>query len=337
VDSARVSDGKPPRAHWIERCSDARSMRVLSILLVACSSSSMSPPGEQPSPDGGTAPTGDAPPPMVACEGKAAQPRDATWMVDGRRVRVHVPASYDSTVPAPIVLDLHGWGSDGADQAHVSKMIPVSDARGFIAVHPDGTGGTRGWNGGVCCGSTVDDVAFFRAVLDELESQLCIDRSRVSAIGLSNGGFMAHRLGCELSDRITSIGAVAGVVGIAGCNPAHPMPVFHVHGTSDLVIPYSGGGVNGNESVATTIERWTEHNGCTGAPETVHAQGDATCVRHGGCTAGADVTLCTIDGGGHQWPGGESIGVFAGKKSDNLIATEAAWAFFAAHPRAVAN
>jgi polyhydroxybutyrate depolymerase len=44
-------------------------------------------------------------------------------------------------------------------------------------------------------------------------------------------------------------------------------------------------------------------------------------------------TLCTIDGGGHQWPGGESIGVFSGTLSTDLDATAAMWAFFAAHPR----
>jgi polyhydroxybutyrate depolymerase len=150
---------------------------------------------------------------------------------------------------------------------------------------------------------------------------------------MSNGAFLSHRLGCELSARFASIGAVAGVVGIDNCNPTRPLPVFHVHGTSDLVIPFAGGGPNNSEPVATTIDRWKQRNGCTAAPVTVHDQGDAKCVVYGGCTNGADVELCTIDGGGHQWPGGESLGILNGTKSDNLDATGAAWSFFVAHPR----
>ena len=46
----------------------------------------------------------------------------------------------------------------------------------------------------------------------------------------------------------------------------------------------------------------------------------------------ADVVLCTVQDGGHQWPGGGTL-PFLGKKSDNLIATEALWSFFVAHPR----
>ncbi len=62
------------------------------------------------------------------------------------------------------------------------------------------------------------------------------------------------------------------------------------------------------------------------------SQGDATCVTHGGCTSGADVVLCTIQGGGHQWPGGETL-PFLGKKSTDINATDALWTFFVAHPR----
>ncbi len=316
------------------------------MMLVACSSSS--PPGIGGEPDAGPdpgptlpdapdAPDTDADPPLPACSGLASQPRDATWTVGGRSVRVHVPASYAPSVRTPIVINLHGYSYDGLGQARVSKLLALSDAQGFIAVHPEGHHIPRGWNGGVCCGSAAssgtNDSAWIGTVIDALEAKVCVDTDRVFAMGLSNGAFMAHRLACELSDRIAAIGAVAGVVGIPGCNPPRPVPVIHVHGTSDNTIPYNGGGFNNNEPVATTINRWSTHNGCTAAPATTFENGDATCVTRGGCTAGADVTLCTIEGGGHQWPGGESIGILSGTKSDDLDATAAIWAFFAAHPR----
>ncbi|MBA3464054.1 MAG: hypothetical protein H0T46_29120 [Deltaproteobacteria bacterium] len=77
---------------------------------------------------------------------------------------------------------------------------------------------------------------------------------------------------------------------------------------------------------------WKGKNCCTTTSQT-YQQGDVTCVTHGGCTDGADVTLCTVQDGGHQWPGGDTL-PFLGKKSDNIIATDALWTFVAAHPRA---
>jgi len=315
----------------------------LSLLVAACSSPSMSSPAD-PQPDAPpTMSSADAAPPSIdapittaTCAGRTAQPLDAEWTVMGRSVKVHVPASYAPHVPTPIVLDLHGWTETALDQARISHMIPKSDAAGFIAIHPEGHDSPQGWNAGVCCGtaasSGVDDVAFMNAILDEVDARLCMDKQRVFAAGLSNGGFMAHRLACELSSRIVAIGAVAGVRGVTCAHASHRVAIMHVHGTEDPLIPYNGGGLNGSEPVATTIDFWTQTNHCTAAPATVYQHGDATCVLHGGCDLGADVELCTIAGGGHQWPGGEDI--YLGHLSNDLIATDAIWAFFAAHPRA---
>jgi polyhydroxybutyrate depolymerase len=309
---------------------------VLLLLLAACGTES-----NGSDIDGGAGSDGsnsgiDAPPATVTCMGKQTQPLDAVWTVGGRMVRVHVPASYDPTKATPVVLNLHGYSGDGQSQITISKMLATSDANGFIALHPDGHHSPRGWNAGVCCGaaatSGTDDTAWLSSVLDEAESKLCVDTDRVFATGMSNGGFMAHRLACE-TDRFAAIAPVAGVVGISNCNPSRPVAVMHTHGDADTLIPYTGGGVNGNESVAATIDRWATKNGCTGAPAQTYQQGDATCMTRSSCTDNADVTLCTIAGGGHQWPGGVSLGSFLGELSNDLDATNAMWAFFAAHPR----
>lgn len=318
------------------------------LLIGAACSGGGSQPGAGDSPDAATgdpdagsgAGSGGDAGVLAACVGKTTQPVDATWSVGGRNVRVHVPAGYDPARRTPIVVNLHGYSYDGASQAVLSHMIATSNAAGFIALHPDGHHTPRGWNAGVCCGaaatSGTDDVAWIERVLDEAEQRLCVDPARIYATGLSNGAFLAHRLGCE-SDRFAAIAPVAGVVGTPACNPPHPVAVFHTHGTSDPIIPFGGGGINGNEAVSTTIDRWVARNHCTGAPTTTFQHGDATCVTHGSCAGGADVTLCTIAGGGHQWPGGDSIGALSGTKSDDLIATEAMWTFFAAHPKAAAT
>jgi polyhydroxybutyrate depolymerase len=293
-------------------------------------------------PDAPTSTSVDAPPIVAAtCAGKSTQPLDATWnlTVNGvaRTAKLHVPAAYDPSAGTPLYIGLHGLNSSGDDQAKITHMIAKSDTEGFIAIHPDGTGIPLGWNGGACCNpassSGIDDVAFISALIDKAESQLCIDTHRVFAGGFSNGAFLAHRLGCELADKVVAIGTVSGVIGTPTCTPSKPVAVFHVHGMSDLVIPYGGGGVNGNISVADSIAKWVANDACTGAPSTTFTHGDATCVNHGSCAASTDVTLCTIDDGGHQWPGGDSSGALNGKVSTDLSATDAMWAFFVAHPR----
>jgi polyhydroxybutyrate depolymerase len=144
---------------------------------------------------------------------------------------------------------------------------------------------------------------------------------------MSNGGFLSHRLGCELSTRIAAIAPVAGVMGIPTCTPARPVPVMHFHGTLDPLVPYSGGSPLGFPSVPVTNDGWAARNACTGSAQQTYQKGDATCMTHDQCAGGVSVTLCTIDGGGHTWPGGLPVPVL-GKTSTDISATDAMWDFF---------
>jgi polyhydroxybutyrate depolymerase len=97
-----------------------------------------------------------------------------------------------------------------------------------------------------------------------------------------------------------------------------------VNGTADSLSQY--------QYVADTDAFWRSQNHCTTMQQT-YQNGDATCVTYGGCMDGADVVQCTIEGGGHQWPGGGTTFPFLGTKSDNLDTTSALWDFFSTHPR----
>jgi len=311
-----------------------RSLSFVVVVAMGCGSSKPS-TGPDGDPDPGSGDP-DAPASPDAnpgtCANKASQPLDAIWTIavggTDRQARVHVPATYDPATPTPVVINLHGRTSNGTQQAWLSHMIQKSDAAGFIAVHPESSTSPTSWNSGAgCCdpaySAGVDDLGFISALYDRLAATLCVDPDRVYASGLSNGGYLAHTLGCEMSDRIAAIGAVAGVLQIDTCDVTRPMPVFDVHGTADSLVSYSW--------VDPTIEFWTDTNRCT-TTTTTYQHGDATCVTHGGCDAGADVVLCTIDQGGHQWPGGETIPLL-GNKSNDLVATDTMWEFFVAHPR----
>jgi polyhydroxybutyrate depolymerase len=246
-----------------------------------------------------------------------------------------VPASYDPTTPTPLVLDFHGYSMTALTQEQLTRLPAKADAAGFIVAHADGTGVVQGWNAGSCCGTAastgVDDVAFVDALVAEMHNRLCIDARRIFATGFSNGGFLSHRLACERADVFAAVAPVSGVMGIASCTPSRPMPVLHIHGTADAVVPYDGSVALGFGSVADTIAGWVARDGCSPTPTSVFARGDASCVAYRGCGNGAEVELCTITAGGHTWPGG---GPFpGGHQSTDLSATDAVWDFFVAHPR----
>jgi polyhydroxybutyrate depolymerase len=212
-------------------------------------------------------------------------------------------------------------------------MTPVTDERNAIVVYPQGR--QNGWNAGTCCGSSstlgIDDVGFAMAMLDEIETAYCVDPKRIYSAGFSAGGMLSHRLACEQSERIAAIGPVAGTMAFDPCEPTRPVPVMHFHGTSDFVVAYDGGGFSNADSVPDTIAGWVTRNGCETTATPTFDMGDAHCESHGGCDGDADVTLCTLEGGGHQWPGGESAGP-GGTINMDIFASEAMLDFFEAHP-----
>ncbi len=299
-------------------------MRVVAVVVVAACSSPSSSPVET---DAAVTPEPDAMSMSSVCEGKTSQPLDASWMIGNRVARVHVPASYNPQQKTPLVFDVHGRTQNASGEMALTHAKAKADAEGFIAIFPESATSPTSWNSGTCCdpASTngLDDTGYFKALLAEAESRLCIDPARIFMMGMSNGAYESHRLGCEMTDRLAAIGPVAGLLLFQGCAPTRPLPVMMVNGTADTLSQY--------QYVASGVDFWVGKNGCTTTTTSFH-NGDATCVTHGGCTDGADVVLCTIQDGGHQWPGGDAL-PFLGKKSDDMSATDRLWDFFVAHPK----
>ena len=280
--------------------------------------------------------------PGPPCVGKSVPAKnDDVWTfpVEGdagvRSARVHIPKSYTPEASMPVVLNFHGYSSNAGEEEALTGLIVKADQAGFITVHPEGTGSPSGWSAGACCGSAastqVDDIGFVTAILDRLQDKLCVDAHRVYATGMSNGGFFSHRLACEMSSRIAAVAPVAGVLGISSCNPSRPMPVIHFHGTLDAIIPYNGNSQMGYPSAPDTVAGWAKRDACTGMPVETFRHVDAHCSTYQKCAAGSEVTLCTVDGGGHTWPGGLPVPSL-GYTTPNLSATDMMWIFFKKHP-----
>ena len=264
-----------------------------------------------------------------------------------RTYLVHAPAASAGQALLPVVIVLHGHGGTASKAMRLSGMNPKADAEGFLAVYPNGTSWAdtpwRSWNAGSCCGyaeaTGVDDVAFLRALIADLSRNFPVDPARIYVTGISNGGMMAYRAACELSDLVAAIAPVAGALSMSSCAPAHPVSVLIIHGTNDRYVPYEGGvspathDDRNDPPVAETAKRWAGWNRCAvDAQEEVHGR-----VAHQwfpGCVEGAAVEVYTVKGGGHAWPGGRRAWLFGDRPTRELSATDAIWEFFASHPNA---
>jgi polyhydroxybutyrate depolymerase len=252
-----------------------------------------------------------------------------------REYILSVPTSYTGEDAMPLVVNLHGHSSNAGEQAIYSGLPAKGEQEGFIVVTPQGTGTELHWNFTTVEAGMPDDVAFISDLLDALESQLCVDPSRVYAAGISNGAAMSVTLACFLSDRIAAIAPVAGTFFFPGCPSSRPVSVIAFHGTDDALVPFEGGPVGGSALSVAPIEdsilKWAEHDGCTDVPREEQATEHVRLVSYESCDQGAAVELYVVEGGGHTWPGAR-IDIPLGATTHEISATDLMWAFFEAHP-----
>ncbi len=256
-----------------------------------------------------------------------------------RSYLLHVPASYDPATPVPLVISIHGFAEWPAHQMRTSRWNDLADQHGFIVVYPAGTGFPRRWRaGGGMSANATPDVTFVADLIDALAARYNIDRTRIYANGLSNGGGMSYLLACQLADQIAAIGGVSGayLVPLSTCQPSRPVPLIAFHGTADRIVPYAGGPSASFDlpfpDVPAWIAAYAKRNGCDAFPAPLPASGEVTGIQYASCRAGADVVFYTIEGGGHAWPGGEPLPRFiVGHTSQDIDATAVMWEFFSRH------
>ena len=184
-----------------------------------------------------------------------------------REYVLHVPDSYNGNDSVPLVFNLHGGSGTATGQRYLSEMDQVADSAGFIVVYPQGSllNGYSYWNSMIATeGSkgTADDVGFISSLIDEISSNYNIDLNKVYACGFSNGGDMAISLACYLSDKISAVAPVSGLMSQESdslCEPNETTGVFIINGTADNDRPYNG--INDYYlSVDNTLEYWSNYH-----------------------------------------------------------------------------
>ncbi|MDA0638206.1 alpha/beta hydrolase family esterase [Nonomuraea sp. CA-218870] len=220
----------------------------------------------------------------------------------------------DGDGPHPVLLNLHGLGSNAREQAAYSRLPRAGAARGYVVATPQVAEDRLAWT--LPRGFGPDDTGFLGALLDRLEQRLCVDRRRAFAAGLSYGGGMAAALACGLRGRLAGVAVVAGLSLVRPCQDPPPVTLVAFHGTADRAVPYRGGhplrDATGDlrkladlvtlPPVRRSAEEWAAALGCP-EPEVSSPVRSVRLRAWDGCERGAAVRLYTIDGGGHTWPG----------------------------------
>jgi len=249
---------------------------------------------------------------------------------------VHLPPSYTPTNSYPLVINMHGFGSDATQQQFYAEMDQVADTANFIVVYPFGIADS--WNSGQIWSYNpgINDVTFISALIDTMAINFSINTSMVYACGMSNGGFMSYKLACELEDKIAAISSVTGVMAdsvFASCQTDRPVPIMHIHGTADPTVPYAG--AQGGTPVETGIDWWVTNNNCpptkvvSNIPD-INTTDGSTVEKwfYGPCDNNSEVVLFKITGGEHTWPG---VTFIIGVTNQDMDGSGESWLFFRKH------
>jgi polyhydroxybutyrate depolymerase len=239
-----------------------------------------------------------------------------------RSALVHVPKAGAGRRLA-VMLAFHGAGGNGDLMARYSGLSRLGDHDHFLVVYPTAAGRRHFWTLNGRDKSDPDDVGFIAALLKTLPTRVCIDKQRIYATGVSNGGGFTARIGCMLSSQIAAIAPVAGGYrSLDPCIPDRPVAVLEIHGTADPVVPYDGKPPDYAGSVPKFLAGWASRDACPQPVAPVFVARGTERFDWGPCAGGTEVLHLRLSGVGHTWPGSRD------SRSAPIDAARTVWRFF---------
>lgn len=274
-------------------------------------------------------------------------------------VRVAVPSTFDGTSALPLVVNFHGFGSNGQQQAVFTGYEELAEGEGFVVAHPTGVPSStdelqrNAWEVADVDDPAKDDVAFTNELLDVLIADFCVDESRVYATGMSGGGMFTSRLVCDLSERLAAAVSVAAIAYSDTCDPFRAVPFIAIHGTDDPTVPFdadlTGTRFEGEEfaellfstPIPDQFAEFADAMGCDPGAERVQQSTDVFVTTYNGCDDDAPLSFYEVVGGGHAWPSSplaapdssfaDQLAAIQGYTTFDIDATVDGWAFFEQH------
>jgi polyhydroxybutyrate depolymerase len=230
-------------------------------------------------------------------------------VLDGinREYVLYIPNSYDGTSAVPVLFNFHGFGGSASAFMIDADMRALAESDTFILVVPQGScsNGSSHWNPCPTGGdnkSTADDFGFVESMIHEVSSLYHVDMKRIYAAGYSNGAMMAYGLANNKSDLIAAVASVSGAMLDCTGPTNHPMPIVHLHGTSDGVLPYNGN--NDYSAVQSTLDYWIDFNNTITGPTVSSDNSGGMSIEHYVYDQGdgsVSVEHYKFIGGDHVW------------------------------------
>jgi polyhydroxybutyrate depolymerase len=249
--------------------------------------------------------------------------------VDGyrRSFRIFVPGRIAVGRRLPVIVALDGYKDTAANMERYSGFSALASRHGFIVAYPNSLHGS--WSISSSGPRGAADLDLVRATLGYAETHYCVDRTRVFAVGVSNGGGEASRVACGLANRVSAVAIVAGDYRkMPPCDPDRPTSIFDIHATSDNVVPYLGTGAAHDGSVPRYLAMWRSLDRCTVPGSHSRVNPDALRSRWT-CVDGTTVGQLRLTRGGHFWPGSSARASIVPAEGS---AGAEIWDFFSALP-----
>ncbi|MBN1202157.1 MAG: hypothetical protein JXJ20_09905 [Anaerolineae bacterium] len=256
---------------------------------------------------------------------------------------IHFPDGYDGSEAVPLVILLHGASMSGVSMMLTSDFNTPADEAGYIVVYPNAM--QDGWDylypEEIPEGAEhIDDAGFLSALIDYMADPYGIDTNRVYVAGYSNGGRMALRARCDLSDKVAGVAVIAANLSFQmaeHCVDSEPTSLLLILGTQDSAFPWNGYVLVMDDGYILSVLSYTQAagflkmiTGCAGSADIIDATAPTSPYvvqrsRYDRCDGGAVLELYALLDAAHDWPG-QYHALLDGGETGSL--NDAIWQFF---------
>lgn len=226
--------------------------------------------------------------------------------VEGGYYLAAKPAGWDGSSPIGVVVYFHGWNGSPEGTFRNRAMVEAVTRRGALFVAPFAqTGYWRQIGKGRAEGGR-DELAYIRAIMEDLWARWPIDETRTLSSGFSRGASMSWNVACYAGDLFAAHAPIAG--GFWGSTPARcptgAVNMRHIHGVTDRVVAYDEIGIYNSMPIPEGMAMLRRMNGADAVADTSyrieHEKRPLTCERFDGAS-GHMLEIC-LHPRGHSIP-----------------------------------
>ena len=195
----------------------------------------------------------------------------APCRIDSGDYHISLPDGSQNDAKAPIIIFMHGYGSNGGNTMGNRKLVEPFINQGYAFIAPNGVPRRNGpgstWIFHPDQEQRRDELAFMNEVLDDAVAKFNLNRSRVLLSGFSAGAFMTSYLACRAPEDFTAFAPVSG--GFWRPHPENcvgPVKLLQTHGWADGTVPLEGriiaNGAFRQGDIFHTLQIWRDTNIC---------------------------------------------------------------------------